>query len=97
MWAHVPKTHPSSNPYGWVGGAIICEVVPSYVKALGVYHNNSLCPCIGWANLYSHSKCGWLGQFMLLLPLPCLGRSLENNCVVLGQDVSPCVRKAPSS
>jgi hypothetical protein len=25
MWAHVPKTHPSSNTYGWVSGAIICE------------------------------------------------------------------------
>jgi hypothetical protein len=67
------------------------------VKASCVCQNNSLCPCVGWVNLYSHSKCGWLGQSMLLLPLPCLGRSLENNYVILGQDVSPCARKAPSS
>lgn len=64
--------------------------MPSYVKVSGVCQNNSFCPCVGWANLYSHFKCAWLGQFMLLLPFPCLG-------VIIGQDVSPCARKAPSS
>ncbi len=48
-------------------------------------------------DLYSHFNCGWLGQFMLLFPLPYLGRSSWSNSLTLGQDVRPCVPKAQSS
>jgi hypothetical protein len=70
----------------------------TYIPTLSVDGWANLCYCcLSWANLYYHFKCWWLGQSMLLLPLPRLGRSLENNYVIPGQDVSPCAQKVPSS
>ncbi len=94
MWGHVPQTHPPFGPY-WLRQ--IRQVVPSYVKAWSVGQKNSLCPCVGWVNLYSHFKCKWLGQSIILFPLPCLCRSSKNNLVILGQDVRPCAQNAQSS
>jgi hypothetical protein len=71
--------------------------MPLYAKAWSVGQKNSFCPCVGWVDLYSHSKCRWLGQFIILFRLLCLCRSLKNNSVILGQDVSPYAQKAPSS
>jgi hypothetical protein len=71
-------------------------MVPSYVQAWGIGQKSPLGPCVGWANLYSHFNCGWLGQSMLLFPLPYLGRFLGNNLLTLGQDVRPCAWKASS-
>jgi len=90
---HVPKIHPSSCPYGLKQ---IRQAVPSYVKICGVAQKNPPHPCVGWDDFYSHSNCRWLGQSMLLFPLPCLGRSLEINSLTLGHDVRPCAWKAPS-
>jgi hypothetical protein len=81
MWGRVPKTHPLSGPYEL---RRIGQVLPSYVKAWSIGQKSPIGPCVGWANLYSHSNCKWLGQSMLLFPLPCLGRSSWNNSLTLG-------------
>ncbi len=75
----------------WAGGAIICEGLKRWPKmptwavcGLGLICTPTLI-VDGWANLCYCS------------PLPYFGRSSGNNSLTLGQDVKPCVPKAPSS
>jgi len=76
-----PKPTPFPAHMSWSGLGKCCHHM---WRLEDIGQKNPLGPCVGWANLYSHSNCKWLGQSMLLFPLPCLGRSSWNNSSTLG-------------
>jgi hypothetical protein len=94
MWGHVPKTHPPLVHISWGKMGRWChhmqrlEMLAKKIHFAHVWVGLTCIPTLsasGWANLLSCSHCHAYVGFQ------------KNNLAILGQDVRPCVQKAPSS